>query len=168
MIIEPSPALPQSPEEYNLWSSWWDETHAKQIRRQKHLHLVPTCHPQQVSSDSISRSVQIPLIRPGFDAVLCVSKHIPLTTVSHCHDWRNWKLRLLQLYLTHKQAWKGNPKKLCVSINKWCHSNNICSLFTLLVSIACSNINQLHVAYFQSPCSARTCTTLWVGWMFFL
>src|SRR6218665_1064845 len=47
-----------------------------------------------------------------------VSKHIPLTTVSHCHDWRSLKLRLLQLYLTHKQAWKGNPKNLCVSINK--------------------------------------------------
>src|SRR6218665_3772119 len=37
---------------------------------------------------AFSRSVQNPLVRPGFDAVVCVaycvSKHIPLTTVSHC------------------------------------------------------------------------------------
>ena len=74
---------------------------------------------------AFSRSVQTPLVRPGLDAVvgLHVSNHIPLTTVSHCHDWRSWKLRLLQLYLSKKQAWKGNPKKLCVSINKWCHPN---------------------------------------------
>ena len=35
-------------------------------------------------------------------SLLCIKAHsLPLTTVSHCHDWRSWKLRLLQLCLTH-------------------------------------------------------------------
>src|SRR6218665_2542321 len=39
-----------------------------------------------------SRSVQTPLVRSGFDAVVHVSKHIP-HTVSHCHRNRNRKLQ---------------------------------------------------------------------------
>ena len=47
--------------------------------------------------------------------VYCVLKHVYHWRLSHCHDFRIWKLRLLQLYLTHKHAWKGNPKLLAQS-----------------------------------------------------
>src|SRR6218665_4185785 len=40
---------------------------------------------------AFSRSVQTPLVRPGFDAVVCVQciKAHTMTTVSHCHEWRS-------------------------------------------------------------------------------
>ena len=98
----------------------------------------------------------------------CILNHIPLTTVSHYHDWRSWKLRLLQLYLTHKQAWKGNPKNLYVCLHQQVMSPQQVSVVCLHYWCQYHAVTSVSYMYFQSPCSARTCTTLWVGWVFFL
>ena len=112
---------------------------------------MPTRYPQQASSDSIFKkcadSTRSTRVQWGCTWIKA------LTTVSHCHDWRSWKLRLLQLYLTQKQAWKGNPKKNIVSPSTSdVTPTSICSLFTLLVSIPCSNISQLHVLSISVQC----------------
>jgi len=101
---------------------------------------------------AFSRSVQTPLVRPGFDAFECVSKHIPLTTVSHCHDWRSWNCICYSVASLISKLGKKTPKTFVSPSTSDVTPTSTCSLFTLLVSIPCSNISQLHVLSISVQC----------------
>jgi len=121
---------------------------------------VPTRHPQQVSSDNIFKkcadSTRSTRVRCG---CVCIKAHttddcvtIPwLVGAENCVFYSftcsSWLISKLG---------KETPRTFVSP------STSICSLFTLLVSIPCSNISQLHVLSISVQCPHVHST---LGWL---
>ena len=73
------------------------------IRQQYLKHTMKAGHPHhsQLRSMAVSKSVHASLKLPLFEAV--ISKHMPMTTLSHCHDFKfkNCLCWCLSLYSVH-------------------------------------------------------------------
>ena len=119
----------------------------------KNWHLVPTRHPQQVSSDSIFKkcadstrltkgSMRLYMYQSTYHWRLCHTAMIGGAENCICYSftWLRSKLR------------KETPRSFVSPSTSDVTPTSTCSLFTLLVSIPCSNISQLHVLSISAQC----------------
>src|SRR6218665_2188669 len=124
-------------------------------------------HPQQVSSDSIfkkcadsTRSTRVRcgctcIKAPTTDDCVTLPRLEELKTASATalpDSEASLERKPQEALCLHQQV--VSPQQVpVVCLPYWCQYHAVTSVSYM---------------YFPSPCSARTCTKLWVGWMFFL